>query len=94
SKSVYMVAGSNAQEPKKLYITQDGKPLIKNARGIDVKQDSNGATYLMLSNKRMYYLVANPHFGDHTLKLTSGAAPLSLYSFTFGNNCETAFAHK
>ena len=44
--------------------------------------------------KRMYYLVNNSEFGGHLLQLYALEPGLSLYSFTFGNNCENKFAHR
>ena len=38
--------------------------------------------------------VVMPEFGEHTLALATAASGVSLYSFTFGNNCENKFAHK
>lgn len=92
--SVYLVGGSEKDSPQTLYVSQDGKPLPHGARGADVKQDASGRTYIALAPKRMYYLVQNPRFGEHTLKLTTSSPEIELYSFTFGNNCERRFDHK
>ena len=94
AKSVYLVAGSDASTPRQLYVTQDGKPIAKEDRGVDVREASDGRTYIQLGAKRMYYLVNNPEFGGHLLKLEAQESGLSLYSFTFGNNCENKFAHR
>ncbi len=94
AKSVYLVGGSQKDSPQTLYLTQDSKPLPHDRRGVDVKQDRSGRTFLELGTKRMYYLVQNPNFGEHTLKLTTTSPDLELYSFTFGNNCESRFDHK
>src|SRR5262249_51786569 len=94
AKAVYMVAGSDDGSPKQLYVAQDGKPLTPDARGIEVRAGTNGATYITLGGKRMYYVVNNPEFGEHTLALSTSQPGVSLYSFTFGNNCENKFAHK
>lgn len=94
AKAVYLVAGSDDGSSKRLYVTQDGKPLPKSAWGVDVRADSAGRSYIPLGGKRMYYVVANPDFGEHTLTLYATAAGVSLYSFTFGNDCENKFAHK
>ena len=93
AKTVYLVAGSDDGSPKPLYVTEDGKPLPKDSRGVDVKIDSSGRTYIELGAKRMYYVVNNPHFEQHTLRLSATAPAISLYSFTFGNECENAFDH-
>jgi thiol-disulfide isomerase/thioredoxin len=94
AKSVYLVAGADGMFPGPLYISQDGKPVQQDARGVEVKVDAQGRTMVTLSGKRMYYLIKNPDSGEHTLKLTAAAAPFSLYSFTFGDNCENAFDHR
>ena len=94
AKSVYLVAGSDDSRPKRLYVSQDGKPLSKEAWGIDVRAANDGRTYIELGSKRMYYLVNNSEFGGHLLQLYALEPGLSLYSFTFGNNCENKFAHR
>ena len=94
AKALYLVAGSDDGTPKPLYVMQDGKPLPKDGWGVDVKPDSGGRPYLPLGAKRMYYVVDNPTFGEHTLSLYATAPGVSLYSFTFGNNCENKYAHK
>lgn len=94
AKAVYLVAGSDDGSPRPLYVLQDGKPLPKDAWGVDVKGDVHGRPYIALGGKRMYYVAENPDFGDHTLGLYATTPGVSLYSFTFGNNCENKFAHK
>jgi thiol-disulfide isomerase/thioredoxin len=94
AKAVYLVAGSDDRSPKPLYVIQDGKPLPPNHRGVDVQAGANGGSYIALGGKRMYYVVNNPEFGEHTLALSTSSPGVSLYSFTFGNNCENKFAHR
>jgi thiol-disulfide isomerase/thioredoxin len=94
AKSLYLVAGSDDSAGAPLFVEQDGHALAPGARGVDVKQDANGRTFVELGKKRMYYLVNNPEFGEHQLQLTAARPGIALYSFTFGNNCETAFEHR
>jgi thiol-disulfide isomerase/thioredoxin len=95
AKSVYLVAGSDSDsQSRRLYVTQDGHPLSASTRGVDVRAGRDGRTYLELGAKRMYYLVNNREFGGHQLQLYALDPGLSLYSFTFGNNCENKFAHR
>ena len=94
AKAVYLVAGSDDGSLKPLYVIQDGKPLARNSSGVDVQADTNGRPYIALTGKRMYYVVNNPEFGEHTLALSTSSPGVSLYSFTFGNNCENEFSHK
>jgi len=58
------------------------------------RSGAHGEPYIQLAGKRMYYVAENPEFGDHTLGLYATTPGVSLYSFTFGNNCENKFAHK
>ncbi len=94
AKTVYLVAGSDDGQTKALYVTQDGKSLPPDSSGVDVRTDAKGDSYIALDRKRMYYVVNNREFGEHTLALSPSASGVSLYSFTFGNNCENKFAHK
>src|SRR5215472_805292 len=94
AKAVYLVAGSDDGSPKQLYVIQDGKPLPPNSRGVHIHAGTDGDSYIALGGKRMYYVVDNPEFGEHTLALSTSSPGVSLYSFTFGNNCENKFAHK
>jgi thiol-disulfide isomerase/thioredoxin len=94
AKAVYLVAGSDDGSPKPLYVMQDGKPLPPDSWGVDVHAGKNGEAYIPLAGKRMYYVVNNRDFGEHTLVLSTASPGVSLYSFTFGNNCENKFAHK
>ena len=94
AKAVYLVAGSDDGSPKTLYVMQDSKPLPADSVGVDVKHDPSGRSVITLGGKRMYYVINNPEFGEHTVALSTSSPALSLYSFTFGNNCEGKFAHK
>jgi hypothetical protein len=94
AKAVYMVAGSDDGSAKQLYVAQDGRPLPQGSRGADVHGGPKGDSYITLGRKRMYYVVNNPEFGDHTLAVSTASSGVSLYSFTFGNNCENKFAHR
>lgn len=94
AKSVYLVAGSDDTKPRRLYVVQDGAPVPADARGVDVHAAADGRTYVELGAKRMYYLISNGEFGGHLLKLDASEPGISLYSFTFGNNCENKFAHR
>ena len=42
----------------------------------------------------MYYLANNSEFSGHLLQLFALEPDLPHYSFTFGNNCESRFAHR
>ncbi len=93
ARELYSVLNVQHGKPQRLYIRQDGKDLTKQNKGVDVRFDAQGHSYLEIREPRMYYLVANPRFGEHTVTLAPTAPGLTVNSFTFGNNCQTDFDH-
>lgn len=66
-----------------LEVLQDGKPLDKEAAGGDVIVTHEGQSILFVDKPRMYQLVKNKQFGEHTLRLKASGGGLELYTFTF-----------
>jgi thiol-disulfide isomerase/thioredoxin len=93
ARELYSVMNVTRGAPSKLYILQDGKDLTAANQGVDVKLDAAGHSYIDVNASRMYYLVANPEFGSHTVTLVPTAPGFTINSFTFGNNCQTKFPH-
>jgi thiol-disulfide isomerase/thioredoxin len=93
AREMYAVINVSRGHPERLYITQDGKDLTKENKGVDVEFDDQGHSYIEVREPRMYYLVSNPSFGSHTVILTPTAPGITINSFTFGNNCQTHFSH-
>lgn len=89
----YAVINVAAGKPERLYILQDGKDLTVDNKGVDVKIDENGHSYIDVDASRMYYLTANKAFSSHTIDLIPTAPGIEIDSFTFGNNCQTEFPH-
>ncbi len=93
ARQLYSVINVAHDRPERLYITQDGKDLTSTNNGADVKLDTQGHSYIEVRKPRMYYLVQNPSFGSHVVTLRPAASGITINSFTFGNNCQTHFAH-
>ncbi|MGH9358778.1 MAG: redoxin domain-containing protein [Terriglobia bacterium] len=93
ARELYSVMNVAYGHPERLYITQDGKDLTQANKGVDVRFDAQGHSYVEVREPRMYYLIQNPSFGSHTVTLRPSAPGITVNSFTFGNNCQTAFAH-
>lgn len=93
AREIYSVMNVSRGRPSRLYITQDGKQLTQRNKGVDVRFDAQGHSYIDVRESRMYYLVQNPDFGSHEVVLTPTAPGLTINSFTFGNNCQTDFDH-
>ncbi|MGH9536017.1 MAG: redoxin domain-containing protein, partial [Terriglobales bacterium] len=93
ARQLYSVLNVTRGRPERLYVLQDGRPLTAKNKGVDVHIDRQGRSYLWISSMRMYYLVQNADFGAHRIQLLPTAPGLAVNSFTFGNNCQTQFAH-
>ncbi len=93
AREVYVVMNVSHGRPSKLFVEQDGKPLLASNKGVDVEIDSEGRSFIEVREPRMYYLIQNPAFGSHTLSLFPTRSGLTINSFTFGNNCQTDFPH-
>ena len=93
ARELYAVMNVARGKPSQLYVLQDGKYLTAANKGVDVQLDSEGRSYIDVRGSRMYYLVANPSFGSHSVFLIPTARGLTINSFTFGNNCQTNFPH-
>jgi hypothetical protein len=93
ARELYGVINVSHGRPSALYVQQDGEDLTEANKGVDVKFDSQGHSYIEVREPRMYYLVQNPAFGAHTVTLTPTKPGLTVNSFTFGNDCQTRFPH-
>lgn len=93
ARQMYAVLNVVHGRPERLYILQDGKPLTAKNKGVDVRFDRQGRSYIEVAATRMYYLVQNPVLGAHRVQLQPTAPGIMVDSFTFGNNCQTDFPH-
>lgn len=93
ARELYAVMNVERGKPSRLYIRQDGRDLTRQNKGVDVQFDAEGHSYIEVREPRMYYLVGNSAFGSHTVTLLPTRQGTTVNSFTFGNNCQTDFAH-
>jgi hypothetical protein len=75
SKSVNIVAGGNGN----FTVTQDGK-LITN----DLSKDSSNGDKFIVDEQRLYNLVTNKDYGEHTIEIDVKGEGFQIYTFTFG----------
>ena len=75
SKSVNIVAGGNGN----FTVTQDGK-LITN----DLSKDSSTNGKFAIDKQRLYNLVTNKDYGEHTIEIDVKGKGFQIYTFTFG----------
>jgi len=90
---VYAVMHLRTLRTKRVYVTRDGKPIPTEKRGVDVRADAQGQTYIDVTDPRMYYVVQNEDGQQHELRLLPLLPGIAINSFTFGNHCLTHFDH-
>jgi thiol-disulfide isomerase/thioredoxin len=66
-----------------LVISQDGRSLDEETKGLDILLDPGGCSLVSVLEGRLYNLVRNREYGEHTLRMAVGADGLALYSFSF-----------
>jgi hypothetical protein len=93
ARELYVVMNVSHSHPARLYVMQDGHYLTAANKGVDVQVDDQGRSFIEVREPRMYYVVQNPEFGSHTVELVPTGSGFTLNSFTFGNDCQTQFAH-
>jgi hypothetical protein len=90
ARSLYAVLSVAGVPSVRVEITQDGQPLTSQNAGKDVVFDGPHS-YLDVSDPRMYELLKNPAFSQHSLLLKPQSAGFTLHSFTYGNDCQQDF---
>lgn len=88
SKGVFAVIKPETDPGFKVYIEQDGKPIDKNDAAEDIQFDTDGRTYFVVDEARMYRLINNQEYGVHMLKMFPTSDSFGLYTFTFETACQ------
>jgi thiol-disulfide isomerase/thioredoxin len=84
--AVNLVMASNRASSAEVLILQDGQPLSREQATADTEfRAGNGRqeSLVVIRRPRMYALVDNRQFGEHTLELISSTPGLAAYAFTF-----------
>lgn len=64
-------------------VSQNDQFLDDENKGDDIRFDSKGRSFLVVSEPRLYSVVKNPRYGEHVLKLTTANEGFAVYSFNF-----------
>jgi len=78
AKNVYFVGSSN--EGAIIEITKDGAP-VGSASGSDVDK---GASVASIKDERLYTLIEDSSYGQHTIRIHVKSGVLKAFTFTFG----------
>ena len=90
---VYPVMNVKHGGAQKVYVERDRKPVPVERRGVDIKADASGRTWIEVEEGRMYYAIQNEDGAKHELRLSPATPGVAINSFTFGNRCLTRFDH-
>jgi hypothetical protein len=80
--NLVMAPGTNPF-PSRIHITDNSAPLDHQSRGADVREQSDGNTWIDIDRPRMYELVKRDRYASRTLALSSRSTGLQLFAFTF-----------
>lgn len=81
---VNVVLKSEKSESYQVWIQRDGKSLEKEFAGGDVQFDSEGSSFIEVSEPKLYNIVKDKNQGDHILKLLTLSDQMQLFAYTFG----------
>jgi len=84
AKEVNLVMSTTNGRPIDAIVELDGLPVPAADRGANLHVDGNGRTVVTVQASDMYRLLLNSTVSDHVLSISSTAAGLSAYDFTFG----------
>ena len=85
ARTVNAVMSSDGEEPVRVRVKLDGRFLGPENRGSDVVIASDGESYILVNEGRMYRVVDKPEYTQRRkLELSVGTKGLALYAFTFG----------
>jgi thiol-disulfide isomerase/thioredoxin len=83
SSEVNLVINPEKEKDYKVFIMQDNGHLSREDAGDDVEYDSNGKSYIVVGDPKMYNLIKNKNVGSHLLQLSTNSNGFSAYAFTF-----------
>ena len=81
--SVNAVVNPTVNEPFRVGVKLDGRPLTRQEAGRDIMIEG-GQSFFTVDEGRLYNLVSLPRYSDHELQLIPMSASFALFAFTFG----------
>ena len=85
ARSVNAVLTSESGEPYEVLVTVNGEYLTDENRGDDITIGADGASYLEVTEPKLYKIVEHEDWqGRQELRMSSTSDDFGLYSFTFG----------
>jgi thiol-disulfide isomerase/thioredoxin len=83
AKEVNAVIKPEGEKNFQVFVQQDDHFLDNENRGDDVLVDDEGRSYLLVTDAKLFNIVKNKEFGEHTLRLVTRSSGFALYSVSF-----------
>jgi hypothetical protein len=83
AKEVNAVIKPEREKHFQVFVQQDDRYLVTMNRGDDVRIDEEGRSFFLVDEARLYNLVKNKEYGEHTLKISTRSNGFALYSISF-----------
>lgn len=83
AKEVKAVIKSDGESKFQVFVQQDSRYLLPAEKGDDIRFDSEGRSYLLIGEPKLYSIVKNAEFGEHFLRLITRSNGFVLYAISF-----------
>lgn len=83
SKEVNMVVKPEGEQQFQVFVQQDNAYLSRESFGDDIFMDEEGRSYFIVDHARLFNIIKNKDYGEHTLKLFTRSNGFALYSISF-----------
>ncbi len=83
AREVTVVLEPDGETNFQVFVRQDGLHLDPSNSGEDIFADVEGRSFLRVDGARLFRVVTNPEYGEHTLTLASRSNGLSVYCISF-----------
>jgi hypothetical protein len=84
AREVYAVIGPEGETNFQVTLLHDGENLTAANSGPDVFTSHEGGSFIRIDGHRLYHLVDNREFGEHTLTMKTRSNGFTLYAVSFG----------
>lgn len=83
AKDVNAVIKPEGEKNFQVFVHQDGAYLTAMNKGEDVTIDDQGRSYILVNDAKLFSLIRDTEFGEHTLKLSTRSNGFALYALAF-----------
>lgn len=83
AKEVSAVIKPEGERNFQVFVLQDGEFLTKLNKGDDVRIDDQGRSYFLVNDAKLFSIIKDSEFGEHTMKLSTRSNGFALYAISF-----------